>query len=528
MAETAIPHGPAIIGQDEQTELHVQPMIQGGRRHLDIRVWRRGPTGFSPSRSALTLNQDDLTALVRGISELLEASNDGKQVARVVWDTQEGRRLRAETEPFGTRFQARLGFWQRVRDTWRPVSDGLVLSADRLRPLQKVIQTFQPHLEEPPSDEPEHVSPALQEEALRRWPAPGADWLTAEPHRVTLHPRGLRITGTVEEVDESHVLVLRQWHRQDSLWLPHEEALTLTILELDMLLSYLSDLVESQQEGRHEMAAGEGVTIQIVLEGADEARMLCIDTRQDEDEFRSRLRVPEQEVLRLGRMLGQCGVLLVTSLSRQEREELREHEERPGALEIDEALLFPPEPEVPEEQEADESEPIEEMLAATGAEDVLDTEVAEPDLDEDAATGTEPQPSAVGEVKLGTHRVTLWRYEQPHRTLGLQWEGWALHLPIEHASAIFAGLRGLYYEALRGRRGHVITVGTTPAVHMSVHNRGSETFLALENEMDGNIIRLSFPASEVPVFLERAETAIRTDNLETGEVDDAERHTDRS
>src|SRR5579872_2729422 len=44
-----------VIGQDDQTELHVQAAIVGGRRQVDIRIWKRGPTGFAPSRSALTV-----------------------------------------------------------------------------------------------------------------------------------------------------------------------------------------------------------------------------------------------------------------------------------------------------------------------------------------------------------------------------------------------------------------------------------------------------------------------------------------
>src|SRR5579864_8362104 len=112
---------PAIISQDEQTEIHVQPVVQSGRRQLDIRVWRRGAAGFAPSRTGITLDADALRALQEGIGELLHASEGGRRAARVVWDGENGRRLRAETEPFGTRFVARLAFWQRVRDSWKPI-----------------------------------------------------------------------------------------------------------------------------------------------------------------------------------------------------------------------------------------------------------------------------------------------------------------------------------------------------------------------------------------------------------------------
>src|SRR5919202_6929100 len=97
-----------VIGQDEDTEIRVQPVTQGGIRHLDVRIWRRGPSGFAPTRDALMLDRSDLEAVRQGIVELLEASESGRQVARIVLDSGAGRRLRAETEPFGTRYVAHL------------------------------------------------------------------------------------------------------------------------------------------------------------------------------------------------------------------------------------------------------------------------------------------------------------------------------------------------------------------------------------------------------------------------------------
>jgi len=90
---------PVVIGQDDQSEVHVQPAVQSGRRQLDIRVWHRGTAGMAPSRTGFTLEAVDLTALQEGIAELLQASDGARRVARVVWDSEGGRRLRAETEP---------------------------------------------------------------------------------------------------------------------------------------------------------------------------------------------------------------------------------------------------------------------------------------------------------------------------------------------------------------------------------------------------------------------------------------------
>src|SRR5437660_6250443 len=141
------PPDPVVIGQDAGTEVHVQAVTHSVKPQLDIRLWRRGPNGFAPSGTGLSLTRADLDKLRDGISELLGVSKGGRQVARVVWEIEPDRRLRAEIEPFGTRFVARLGLWQRVRNTWRPADDGLVLAADRLEPLQEVLGRFRPWIE---------------------------------------------------------------------------------------------------------------------------------------------------------------------------------------------------------------------------------------------------------------------------------------------------------------------------------------------------------------------------------------------
>ncbi|MGH2442501.1 MAG: hypothetical protein ACRDFX_05000, partial [Chloroflexota bacterium] len=275
---------PTIIGQDEQTELHVQPVIQSGLRQLDIRIWRRGPSGFAPSRSALTLDASDLEALREGITELLEASDGGHQVARVVTDKDEGRRLRAETEPFGLRYMARFGFWQRVRDTWRPVGDGLQMDADHLVALQEAIDDVQPRLQaiDPRDAEDRRIS--LPETALHRWPTPGADWLTTGPDRIALHPRGVRVTANVEENASEHWLEVVQWERRESLWVPEQGVLVLAVPEVEALLCRLRDVadgLQSPDDGGWVIPRDDGSAIRLTVDQAGARPRLRIEEQID-------------------------------------------------------------------------------------------------------------------------------------------------------------------------------------------------------------------------------------------------------
>src|SRR6266567_5166621 len=143
---------PVVIGQDERSELRIQAVAHGPRRYLDLRIWQHAVSGMSPSGNSLLIDASTLTSLQSGIEELLDASGDGTQPARVVWDGEDGRRLRAEIEPFGTHYVAKLGFWQRVRDSWRPADEGLVLDAARLRALHNVLAHLTPWLMQ--SDQP--------------------------------------------------------------------------------------------------------------------------------------------------------------------------------------------------------------------------------------------------------------------------------------------------------------------------------------------------------------------------------------
>lgn len=323
-----------VIDQDDQTQIHIQAAIQSGRRHLDIRIWRHGPSGFAPSRTGLAVEGADLGALQQGIAELLEASEGGKHVARVVWDGEDGRRLRAEVEPFGARHVARLGFWQRVRNTWRPVDDGLVLASDLLMALQGVLARFDPWLTNGNGQEVQHVAIGTAGQSLDRWPPPGADWLTVEPDRVAFHPRGVRITCMITEQDERHAIALRQWKRRESLWLP-ERACALPALDLDRLLCHLPDLSEKYERGDEvaeiEIPCADGSTLRVGYRPDDSEGMLRVEQRQpDHPNFEPRLVLPTVYLSRLGRALAQCWLLLAPRLSEAEREELRVAEVEPA------------------------------------------------------------------------------------------------------------------------------------------------------------------------------------------------------
>lgn len=509
--------GPVVIGQDEQTELHVQAMIQGGRRQLDIRIWRRGPTGFAPSRNALTLESPDLDALREGITELLEASNGGQQVARVVWDKDEGRRLRAETEPFGTRFVARLGFWQRVRDTWRPAGDGLTLSADQLKPLQDVLERMRPRLLEPDIENSEDGSVVLQPAALLRWPTPGADWLTAEPHRLTFHPRGIRISATVEEdEEEQHRLVLCQWRREESLWLPRDVSLSLSVPDLDTLLLQMRHLADGKHDEAYaEIVCSAGSTVQISVQNGERGQTLQIEERPAAPEdysFEPRLALPLEYLPRLGRTLAQSGMLLIARLSEEERAELQSRQ----GMEIAPVIVSDALPEISLESAASEAGAIPGQThdggrtTANGAQpdDQDGGHCSEEAGVEESVVETPRRLTPLGNIQLGRHDVFLYLQEEEDRHLALQWEGRTLLVPMGHARELLSALRDLYYETLRGRRRPVSTVGGEPEVRLRVHSQGSAITVELEHEIAGRSTRLVFPVGDVPRFLSVAEAAI--------------------
>jgi len=81
-------------------------------------------------------------------------------------------------------------------------------------------------------------------------------------------------------------------------------------------------------------------------------------------------------------------------------------------------------------------------------------------------------------------------------------------LPVADLEELLTDIRSLYYDALRGRRGRTITVGKYPMVAISVHNQGADLYCVLQQDIDGEVTSLSFPANEVPAFLNAARAAL--------------------
>lgn len=671
---------PVIIGQDDQTEIHVQPTLQSAHRYLDIRMWRRNAGGFAPSRTGLTLDRVDLQALRSGIADLLEASDGGQRVARVVWDSENGRRLRGETEPFGTRYVARWGFWQRVRDSWKPVDDGLVMAAERLEPLQEALRRFDTWLNQP-DDSSRLAGASSERDILSAWPPPGADWLTTEGDHIAFHPKGVRITCTVTAQDNRHWLAIRQWRREDSLWLPEAVSVSLAISGLEALLSALQRLAATHGDPgvEEEVTGADGSALRASIHAAGSGWVLNIEQRLPSRAgsllgFEPRFVFPAQYLPRFGRALAQGWFLLMGCLSESERIERQRLEEQESSV----APPPAPEPAPPEKEPqpvpsprapAPEVEPppgsdlplpaAKPSVFSFGAEsetpgtvapgegevrvvvegfmlpraitvplDVLPIVITgldnlntlrrqQPKVDPillcdrpdcavygrvgttirpDAVelrvwtgpstsdsisfeaiyltdlieglrqslrqmsgdaplmpSGAEvpavppaplPQPSsparvrpiapaaplegpgrapavgssanqplsvALGTVTLGHFQVALsvqGRQAQP--ILALHWDDNTLELPVAHLEELLSDLRALYYDALRGRRGRSLTVGDYPVVTIGVHNQGTQLYTHFQQDVDGEITMLAFPAGEVPSFLNAARAALTT------------------
>lgn len=477
-----------VIAQDDETNLRIQAMLQGGRRHVDIRIWRRGPTGFSPSRTGVVVRAPDLDALQQGIRELLEASHDGQQVARVVWDSEDGRRLRAELEPFGTRFLARLGFWQRARDSWHPAGEDLVFAADRLRVVQRILDQFRPWLsEETPVEQPtQELEVPPERNGPDRWPAPGADWLTVENERVALHPRGYRITGSVAEGDGVHRVVLRQWKRQDSLWLPKPASLSLTALDLDKLLVTLAEVIDGREGDGGEVGGtvplSDGSTLQVEV-GSDGTPLRFIKPPAEEP----CLLLPDGSAGKFGRLLVESWSLLIRTLSDRERQD----------LEAEDHVL-----EIPIEPSAEPELPA--MLIGTN--DTNLEALSQPAEDEDRVAEESEQAIPLGEFHMGHHRVALTL--QDRSRLRLAWEERWIDIPVQELEALLEQLRKLYYDALRGYRGGAVLLDEPSSLTANVQNIGMSLYCTLQTGRDGKTTSLSFPASEVPAFLDAAGAAL--------------------
>lgn len=301
-----------VVGGDEEGRVQVRPVTEGGSRSVEIHLWRQGSSETPPARDVLDLDLPDLDSLQQGFSELIEASEGGTRVARIVLDTAEGRRLRLETEPFGTRFMARVVFWQRTRVTWRPDGDPIVIPADLLPRLHEALAGLRAWLDEPLDRQMTTAIPIIPEP----WPNPGADWLTVDRSSVAFHPRGIRITLTIEEHGEDHFVDIRQWRREDSLWVPERAILSLSPGDLDALLAALHTLAGKQEPSSVE--AGERLRISITGDPPN----LVIDGRVD-GSFERALTFPLDYLPRFGRALSQSWTLLAGWLSDLEREQLR-------------------------------------------------------------------------------------------------------------------------------------------------------------------------------------------------------------
>jgi len=539
---------PAIIGQDEQTEIRVQAATHGTQRRLDIRVWRRGAEGSTPSRTALAVEAGDLPTLQHGLQELLDSSNGGQAAARVVQDNDQGRRLRAETTPFGTRYLAKLTFWQRVRDTWRPVDDGLVLAADLLGRLQEEIKPFTEWMQETATDVPDSIGDTLACHVLNRWPTSGADWLTVEGNHVALHPRGLRITAEVVADDERHSLLVRQWARDDSLWLPNDGTINLTIIDLDGLLTVLGELADAAARGETEKTSDlictDGSTLRISLGLGEQGAFLTIEQHASSEAeagtyFEPRLFAPAEHLLWLGRMLLQAGSLLAGRLTEEERLALQSRPEVSSSVAAYAELPQTPAPEMSPQRyghaHSAGTEALKRIMfgtvqtssslvtspATTAQRLQITDEIPAVDIahqqTEAEAEPESPLPVPLGEVHLGDHRVSMELRAREPRGIALCWENRTLIVPLVRMESVITVLRDLYYNALRGQRGFPLAIADEPSLTVSVHNQGTQVYFALRHEQDGVVTRLTFPAGEVPVFLDAARAAlakIREEDLE--------------
>ena len=122
----------------------------------------------------------------------------------------------------------------------------------------------------------------------------------------------------------------------------------------------------------------------------------------------------------------------------------------------------------------------------------------------------EPLTVDLDAIQLGRHRVRLTlRGYRHYPSLALEWEVQYFELPLQQLEELLADLRELYYDALRGRRGRTLSVGDYPVVTIGVRNQGAQLFVSIQQEIDGELTELSFPASELPVLLDAARAAVQ-------------------
>jgi hypothetical protein len=537
MDQVVSPPEAVVIAQDEGSEIHIQAATQAGPRHIDVRVWRKGPVGFAPSRNALTITHDDFAAVQDGIRQLLDNSGAGTTATRIVLEREEGRRLRAETEPFGMKFLAKLVFWQRVRDTWRPVDDGLVIMADQLAAVLATIGGFLPWLEHGGPGGDEHAADALQRHVSHSWPRPAADWITIESNRVVLHPLGARITFTVVERDGAHVLTLHQWRRAETLWVGSVCSFDLDLVGVDALLGRIRAIDSGTSNGQpEEVRAGMPCRVELV-----DGDLLVIDALDTEGEVICRVTIARSQIGRLGRALLLAGSLLAQSLTSEERARIEEMpEDSPAVAEYEAELLPDPTTPIPSTPLTTPYTSIREMILNTIAMPVApsrneaefesarspvaragkhaDDEEAAIEADEpvdDAEAEEElfepvPEYLPVTDIRLDRHRVHISVRPGDDGQFAVQWGDRSIVLPIDTLSGVISDFRDLYYDALRGRRGKPIVVGAQPPVTISVLHQSTQLYFALAQDREGGGTHLSFPANEVPLFLDAAREALAT------------------
>lgn len=471
-----------IIGQDEATEIRVQALIQSGRRRVDIRVWRRGPSGFAPSRSGLTLNVADLDALSAGIVALLRASRGGTDVAHVVGDD-DTRRLHAEIAPFGAHHVARFGFWQRVRNTWRAADDGLTVSSVQLPALRQALPRFRPWLAFPRGEGQPDTS---GREGAGRWPPPGADWLTVEPASIALHPRGIRITATLIGDGANLQVAIRQWQRDERLWVPRDQAMKLPVSAMEPLLTALEALEQNSKHeaiGRRQMELGETA---IWLRSSEHGELTLERREQAEDGVETILVLPAEHLPRFGRFLLESWSLLVDRLSAE------------ALMEPDVALIVADA--LPEVSPTDPPSHVDEGAPATGAGLAADTRHEE-------VTPKPTPPVPLGTATVSEHHLVFSHLDAiPEAMFFVQWEERSIEIPTRCCADIVAGVRTLYYDALVGHR-HML-VHEEVGMRVAVHNQGTRLCLVLEQGREGDVAALTIPGSEVPTFLNAVEAAL--------------------
>jgi len=440
---SALPEA-VVLGQDDRTDIRLQAVLQSGRRQVDIRVWRRGAGGMAPLRNGISVTARDLDATETSLERLVEMAARPQRVTRFVIDLAEGRRLRAEIEPFGVRFSARLGFWQRVRNSWRPVDDGLVVLCELLPDIESALRGFTPWLNQPDFMSLRRGLPA----ELDVWPTPAADWMTIEADRIAVHPRGLHITAT----RDGEVATIGQWRRSENIWLPEPASFTLSRTEIERLLGTLRGLEDQATVplARSDLHLYRHEGLVTVEEGRPGA-------------FEWRLTVPEAALPQLGRLLAETWRMLAPALTAAE-------------------MIVVPEP----NQTGDE-----EVVAET----------------EDARVGEVVTPLGEVRLREHAFTLARRQLADVSR-LGLAWQDNWLDLPDRTEENVITPLRALYYETLRGRRGQSRILSEEPALRASVHNHGLQPFLVLEQENAGHATALTLPVGDIPAFLDAVEAIL--------------------